>query len=74
MIIGVDLEKRYYSVRQIWLRDFESFVVELGNFYPQEFINISLVGQYEVFVSVLRWIDKAIIIPFDGPTMMQLST
>ena len=74
MIIGVDLEKRYYSVCQIWLRDFGHFVVELGNFYPQEFINISLVGQYKFFVSVLRWIDKAIIIPFDGPTMMQSST
>ena len=60
MIIGVDVQKRYYSVCQIWLRDFESFVIELGDFYPQEFINISLIGQYKVFVSVHHWIDKAI--------------
>ena len=54
MIIGVNFEKSYYSVCQERLRDFESFVIELGNVNAQEFINISLVNKYEVLVSILH--------------------
>ena len=46
MIVGVDVQIRYDFICQKWLQYSESFIIELGNFNPQEFIDISLVGQY----------------------------
>ena len=73
MINGVDVEKRYYSVCQICLRDFESFVVELGYFYSQEFINISLIDPCLYIgngMIILTYVDDCIIV---GPSIVNIN-
>ena len=54
VVICVDVKIRCDSVNNKWLRDIESLIITLGDFDAQEFIYISLVGQYEVFASAIH--------------------
>ena len=54
VVICVYVKIRCDSVNQRWLRYLESLIIKLGDFSAQEFIYISLVGQYKVFVSALH--------------------
>ena len=59
MIIGVNFEQSYYSVCQERLRDFESFVIKLGDFNTQDLLMSPLSVNTEC-ISILYWLDKVI--------------